>query len=60
MKKIDLQLSNYYGNVKAFKSDDGCHWIELDDWGATDRTNITPELWDALAKEFGVIDLDNS
>lgn len=59
MKKIDLQLGNYYGCVEAFKDDSGVHWIELDNWDATDKTNITPELWDALAKEFGVIDLDD-
>ena len=60
MKKIHLNLGNYYGEVKAFKSDDGCHWMELDDFDVTSRTNITPELWDALAKEFGVTDLDDS
>lgn len=53
MKKIKLNLGNYYGEVVAFKDDNNVHWLELDNYDATDRTNITPELWEALEKEFG-------
>lgn len=60
MKKIDMQLSNYYGCVEAFKNDDGVCWMELENWDGVDRVNITPMLWGALEKDFGSHEADEN
>lgn len=49
---ISLGLSNYYGSVEAIESN-GKYFIELEDWGSTDRNEISKEFYEAIKKEFG-------
>lgn len=58
MKKVDLSLSNYYGSVYAFNIDGKCH-MELENYSGVDTVDISLDTFNALAIEFGVIDMDD-
>ena len=48
---IHLKLSNYYGEVEAFK-EDGKFYIGLDDYMKPSICEISEEFYNAIVKEF--------
>lgn len=51
MKRISLEITNYYGTVEAYE-ENGKFYIELDNWSEPDRKEISKEFYEAIVKEF--------
>ena len=55
MEKIYMGLSNFYGEVEAYE-EDGKYYIELDNYSRPSRKEISEEFYNAIKKEYGVIE----